>query len=399
MANILPTTALIAKETLAIIRNNKGFYKSVNRDYEKDFKSDKSSYDTGQTILLPKPPRFQYRAGRVATPQDVIKPTVPLTVSQGGTEYAFTSLERTLSVSRFEEICAAAADTVMNQVDAIGLEMVRRTVGQATGTIGTPPNTQASALNLILSANQRLDEQGASRVEGDRFACSSPLMNASITQGFAGMFNSQSDIAKQYRQGLWLDSMGLSTYMDPNVARHFNGTNSAANTVNGANQSGPNLVVSATNGTITAGTSFTIAGVFTVNPVSRIPTGTLYQFVVASDVASGATTIPLGTAVVLSGAFQNVSAAGANGAALTFLGGANVNYDCSVVYDRNAFTLAMLPMAEPFAGGRAKQLTEDGITIKVTEYYDGVNDNNLMRLDVLFGWAAPYPELACKIIA
>jgi hypothetical protein len=32
----------------------------------------------------------------------------------------------------------------------------------------------------------------------------------------------------------------------------------------------------------------------------------------------------------------------------------------------------------------------------VTEFYDGVNDNSIMRLDVLFGWAATYPELSVK---
>ncbi len=42
------------------------------------------------------------------------------------------------------------------------------------------------------------------------------------------------------------------------------------------------------------------------------------------------------------------------------------------------------------------QETYKGFTIKVTEFYDGVNDNSIMRLDVLFGWAATYPELAVK---
>ena len=37
-----------------------------------------------------------------------------------------------------------------------------------------------------------------------------------------------------------------------------------------------------------------------------------------------------------------------------------------------------------------------GLNIKVTEFYDGVNDNSIMRLDVLFGWACTYAELACK---
>jgi hypothetical protein len=44
-------------------------------------------------------------------------------------------------------------------------------------------------------------------------------------------------------------------------------------------------------------------------------------------------------------------------------------------------------------------MSDDGFSVKVTQFYDGVNDNNLMRLDVLFGWCATYPELACKVVA
>jgi hypothetical protein len=42
------------------------------------------------------------------------------------------------------------------------------------------------------------------------------------------------------------------------------------------------------------------------------------------------------------------------------------------------------------------QESHKGFTIKVTQFYDGINDNTIMRLDVLFGWAATYPELAVK---
>ena len=71
-----------------------------------------------------------------------------------------------------------------------------------------------------------------------------------------------------------------------------------------------------------------------------------------------------------------------------------------MAYHKDAFTLAMVPMWAP-RGGKGvidvAQRTEDGFTIKVTEFYDGVNDNSIMRLDVLFGWAATYPELSSKI--
>jgi hypothetical protein len=35
--------------------------------------------------------------------------------------------------------------------------------------------------------------------------------------------------------------------------------------------------------------------------------------------------------------------------------------------------------------------------MRVIQFYDGVNDNSIFRFDVLFGWAATYPELGCRI--
>lgn len=67
--------------------------------------------------------------------------------------------------------------------------------------------------------------------------------------------------------------------------------------------------------------------------------------------------------------------------------------------DLGVFALAMVPMWAP-PGGKGvidvAQETYKGLTIKVTEFYDGTNDNSIMRLDVLFGWAATYAELATK---
>ena len=42
------------------------------------------------------------------------------------------------------------------------------------------------------------------------------------------------------------------------------------------------------------------------------------------------------------------------------------------------------------------QKTHNGFTIRVFEYYDGKNDESVMRLDVLFGWAATIPSCPPK---
>ena len=60
---------------------------------------------------------------------------------------------------------------------------------------------------------------------------------------------------------------------------------------------------------------------------------------------------------------------------------------------------ACVPMWAPPGGKGVIDVAQEsykGLNIKVTEFYDGINDNSIMRLDVLFGWAATYPELAVK---
>ena len=402
MSNVLVTSSLVAKEALAILQNMLGFAKNVNRDFQDEFTGNQSrGYSPGQTINIKRPPRYTYRAGRVSVPQATVETTVPLTLSQGGTDLNFTSFERTLSVQQFEQKMQAAVAAVVNEIDRQGLDMARRTVANAVGTVGALPTTQATALAIMTQGQQKLDEMAAPR-DRMRSIVVNPAMNASIVQGLAGLFNNSSSIGKQYQSGMFVDGLGLNVAMDQNVSRHVNGTAVAAtNTVNGAGQTGATLTVNALNGTLTVGTVFTIAGVNSVNPQSRQDTGSLQQFVVTAAAASSATSVSISPAIVPSGAFQNVTASPANSATITILGAASAAYDTNIMYHRDAFTLAMVPMFEPLAGTGAKvtQMSDDGFTVKVTQFYDGVNDNNLMRLDVLFGWAATYPELACKVVA
>lgn len=402
MTNVLVTSSLVAKEALAILQNMLGFAKNVNRDFQSEFDSNQGrGYSPGQTINIKRPPRYTYRAGRVSVPQATVETSIPLTLSQGGTDLNFTSLERTLSVQQFEQKMQAAVAAVVNEIDRQGLDLARRTVGNLVGTVGTPPATQAAAYALLTGANQKLDEMAAPR-DRQRALVVNPLMNASLLQGFGGLFNSAPQISKGYTSGIFSDAFGFEVNMDQNVSRHTNGTAVAAtNTVNGAGQTGSTLTVNALNGTITAGTVLTLAGVNAVNPQSRQDTGSLQQFVVTANAAASATSISIFPAIVTSGAFQTVTASPANSATITIVGAASAAYDANILYHRDAFTLAMVPMYEPMSGTGAKvtQMSDDGFTVKVTQFYDGTNDNNIMRLDVLFGWCCTYPELACKVVA
>lgn len=398
MTNTLVTCSIVAKESLAILENMVAFAGMVNRDWEDEFTGNQSrGYSPGQTINIKKPPRYQYRSGRVATPQATVETTTPLTLSQGGCDLNFTSLERTLSLQKLEDKLQAALATVANEIDRQGLQLARQATYNVLGTPGTLPNTQALALGAITGINQRLDEMAAPR-DKQRGLIMGPALNAATIQGFAGLFNSGDKISKQFGSGMMVDSLGLAYAMDQNVDTHTNGTQAVAGTnISGANQTGASVTVAALTGTITKGSKITLPGVFAVNPQSRVSTGVLAQFTVTADVASGATSIPISPAIVTSGAFQNVTASPTDLQPFTIFGTASGSYQANVGFHKDAFTLAMVPMWAP-PGGKGvidvAQETYKGFTVKVTEFYDGVNDNSIMRLDVLFGWAATYPELS-----
>jgi hypothetical protein len=400
MSNTLATCSLLAKEALAVLENMLTFTTNVNRDWQDEFKSNQArGYSPGATINIKKPPRYQYRSGRVAVPQGTVESTIPLTLSQGGTDLNFTGFERTLSVQQMESKIQAAMATVANEIDRQGLNMARLQTFNTLGTPGTLPNTQALALAAITGLNQRLDEMGAPR-DRQRALIMNPALNGAAVTGFAGLFNNSATLDKQFAKGIMVDSLGLSYAMDQNVDTHVNGSQPVGGgTVNGAGQQGSTILVNTASitGTITKGSKITFAGVFAVNPQSRTSTGTLAQFVLTADVAAAATQISISPAIVNSGAFQNVSASPANTAVITIFGTASGSFNASVAFHKDAFTLAMVPMYAPPSGKGVIDVAQEsykGMNLKVTEFYDGVNDNYIMRFDVLFGWCAPYPELA-----
>lgn len=401
MANVIITSDIVARETLPIIQNTLGFAKRVNRDWEDEYKGNMTrGYAPGQTINIRKPPQYLYRAGRVASPQASVDTTVPLTISQGGCDIAFTSLERTVGVTpkQLEEKVRAAIAPVVAEIDRQGLELAHFRTYNTLNATGALPATQLAATGVLADVNTRLDIMSAPVKDGNRSFCMGPQLNGALIPGFAGLFNMSSRIDGQYKTGYMEDSFGLMPIMDQSVARHVNGAATATN-INGAGQTGSTItVIAVAGGTLTRGTTIALPGVNWVNQQTKQDTGVTAHFVVTEDVPAGSTSIPVSPALVTSGAFQNVSASPTTGQPYVIQGAASTGYNCNVGYHKTAFTLAMVPMAMPpeGTGARAVQKSQDGFVIKVTDYYDGVQDVSNMRIDVLFGWAATYPNLSVK---
>ena len=158
---------------------------------------------------------------------------------------------------------------------------------------------------------------------------------------------------------------------------------------------------------LNAGDVITIAGVYAVNPQNRQAYGSnkLRNFVVKTTtaIASGSSgSVTVSPAVITAGQFQNVSIPSASASAnvVQFNSTGTVSPQ-NMIMHRNAFTLAVadleLPEGVHFAGRASDK--EIGLSMRVVRQYTINNDSIPTRLDVLYGWAPLYPELACRVAA
>jgi hypothetical protein len=154
---------------------------------------------------------------------------------------------------------------------------------------------------------------------------------------------------------------------------------------------------------VAAGDVFTVAGLFSVNPVTKQQNTGLMQFVciqAQNSDASGNLTLNISPAIIVSGPFQNVAAAPTNGNALTFVGTASTSYARNLSWHRDAFELAMVKMVDLAEfGGWGAVRSQNGFSLRVFRQAAISSDTVGNRIDVLYGWATPYQELATQQVS
>jgi len=404
MANTIVTPSIVAKEALRLLDNNLVFGSLVNRAYEDEFDKKSNGNRIGDTVLIRKPVRYTVRSGAVASPQDTTEKTVSLQVNtQEGVDLQFSSSDLSLKIADFSDrYLKSAMIQLANSVD-LKLAALYKDVWNWVGTPGTALTTFAG----FTKAPQRLDEMAVP--DADRVAALNPADKWGLIGGFTGFF--APEITKSAIMRAKLPPLGsVDAYSSQNVPTHTTGARGGTPLVNGAAQNvaydgsnQQNLVTdgwTATTGSLKKGDVFTIAGVFAVNPVTKAVLSYLQQFVAKADATADGTgnmTLSVSPAIITTGPYQTVSAAPADNAAITNLGSNSTGYPQNVVFDRNAFALAMVPMELPEGAVSPARETYKGLSVRVIPYYDGTNDLGNWRLDILYGVKSIYPDLATRL--
>ena len=401
MANTLLTSSVIMKESLRILKNELTFTRGVNREYDDKFGV--TGAKVGATINARKPPRYVGRTGQALQVESSTETYVPITLdTQFGVDISFSSADLTLHIDEFaDRFLKPAMATVSNKVDYDGLQLfkdVNNFAGTA-GTLNSSSVTSAQVQQTILAARRKMTENGVPY--NPRNIVVDPASSASLVSGLTNLFNPSQTISKIFNQGALGDNiLGFNFAEDANVAS-FTSSTYAGVTNATVPTSGATSITFATggSGTLARGTVFNVAGIYAINPQSRQSTGSLMQFVVTADTAlSGATSVPVYPAVILSGQFQTCTTAASGAQAVTILTGATgTAYAQNLAYHKDAFTLASADLLLPGGVDMAERDNFDGISMRMVRQYDINSDLFPVRFDVLYGWKTIYPELAVRI--
>ena len=400
MANSLLTIDMITRKSLAILENNLVLSRNINRQYDDSFAVEGAKIGSSLRIRLPD--RVLVTDGAALQTQDDNEQYTTLTVSsQKHVGINFTSAELSMQLDDFaDRVLKPRISQLAASIDA-DVANVFASVGNSVGTPGTTP---ATAL-VMLQAQQKMNEAAAPM--SPRYLTVNPAANAALVNGLSGFFNPSDSISRQFKSGMMGEN--VLGYEEVNMSQSIKafqvgsrtatgGTTSAAVTTEGATTI--SITGAGASGTVKAGDVFTVAGCFAVNPQTRESTGSLFQFVALADVAlngSGAGTITVAPIYSAAHPLATVLSLPATSSAVVFTGAASTTYPQNIAYHKDAFTLATADLILPQGVDMVSRANHNGISMRIVRQYDINNDRMPCRVDVLYGYAAIRPQLACRV--
>lgn len=381
----------------------------VHRDYEDEF------VKVGSTISVRRPIEFVVTDGATLTKQDVTEGKFSLAIDkQKHVAWAFTSADLTLTIEDYSErYIKPAVIRLANKIDQ-DVCALYKDVWNWTGTLGATLPIDSFA--DFAKGPERLDN--SSVPTDDRKAVLSPADHWALAGSQTALAAFTGVGEKAYRRGTIGTIAGIETFMDQNVAVHATGSRTNSTPLADAVFSGSVLSTTyaltkdtgtmslATDGwttsqTIAVGDVFTISTVYAVNPISKATQAYLQQFVVRTAVASTASAsdqaVVISPPIISSGAYQTVSSIPADGATIVNMGTASTNYVQNLCFHKNAFALVMRPLVMPDGVAFKSKQQKDGFSIRVIKDYDITNDEEIIRLDVLYGVATLDARLATRM--
>jgi P22 coat protein - gene protein 5 len=400
MANTIITISMITREAIELFVNSNAFIKNIDRQFDDEF--GRSGNKIGSQLRIRLPNDFVVVSGPGVSVQDTAEQQTVLTMAtQQHVDVSFSQADLLLALDDFSErILLPMMNNLAGNVAQTVMTNTEGAICNIQANLDAGGNIQSPNAGTYLQARARLNDNSAPMPA--RKVINDPWTEARVVQSLAGLLNPNTAISEQYYEGVMYRALGFTWFMDQTVIKHTTGTFSAG-TVNGANQTGTTLVTNATTGTLVAGDIITIAGVNAVNRVTKQSTGMLRQFVVTVAAATSATSLTLYPSLIPAGVggvqvqYQTVVASPANGAAISLYTLASVTWRRNFAYAPQMITMATGDLPIPANLQQSARHRYDNVSMRSLTQYQIGTDQEITRLDVLFGSLSVRPEWGCLV--
>ena len=404
--NRLLTTDLVAKDMLLRWKNNLVLTKSVYRDLEGQFG------EIGDTINVRLPNNVIVNDGATATTTTPLNDkTIALTIDQQkNVKFTWTMKDKKLSIIQFgERYLEPAANKLANVVDISVAEAMSQAY-TGWGTVGSALDLDDITYGRAYAEDIAIPDDALCRL------ILNTIDKANVIKGIRAVYN-EGLVKEAIQKGYAGELSGFDTFYSQNLQTHTNGNFTGTIQVATELSDGNSLAIKGgpvSGGTVNKGDRFTIGGVYEINPITKQSTGRLQTFVVTADtvfdgsgdatvlispsINDGTNTVADGSGGTISTAMdQNVSAAALVDAAVTFLGDANGIYRENFIMHRNAIAMAVVFLDLPASGhGSRARDKQTGLALSVSEYFNGDENKNNLRMDVLWGVKLVRPDLIMR---
>lgn len=418
-SNTLLTPTMITREAIMILHQKLNFVGGVNKQYDDRFAD--SGGKIGDTINIRMPSKYVVRNGATLSPQNHVQRSTPLSVqTQQGVDVSFTSKELTLDMEDFRErhlepaMAQLAAHIEGSTFDA-AYQKIPNYTNATTNSLATYKYVQqvgAKITNELGPASQRMLHMD-------------PDSQVEFMDAVKGLFQSSDNIRAQYREGMVGRTAGFDVFENTLTPSHTTGSLAGTPLTDGANLGTSDTsnvwpsagttdlsVNGATSGTtLKAGDIITLGtqgagGIYDVHPEYKSVRGKLKTFVVQSDVtlttAATAYTVTVRPPVIYGSgnAYQNCALStitDTDDVTVTLVGAVSSAFGQDIGCHRDAFVFATVDLEDVSdSGAWGARENYDGISMRVAKQYDITNDAFPCRIDVMWGFAPLYSELAAR---
>lgn len=397
--NSFLTISMITREAIPLFLNSNAFLKSIDRQYDSEF--GRSGSKIGSQLRIRLPNDFTVRHGPAASVQDTAEVQTVLTMShQDGVDVSFSEADLLLSLDDFSErILLPMMNDLSGDIAASIMSATEGAIANFQGNLDGALNIQTPNAGTYLAARAALNSNSAPMP--NRKIVNDEVTESRVVQSLTGLLNPAPAITDQYYEGTMYRALGALWFMDQTVIKHTTGSFTAG-TINGAGQSGPTMTTNAITGTLNAGDFITFAGVNAVNRVTKRDQGALRQFVVTAAAANGAVSLSVYPSLIPAGGgnavqYQTVTASPANGAAILLVTLPSVTYRQNFYYAPQMITMATGELPIPRNLQASARHRYDNISMRSLTQYQVGTDQEITRLDVLWGVLLPRGEWGCVV--